>query len=157
MEHCLVYYTHRGAFWHKNLYTNTFMTRNFWPIEGTLTTHFLKCQNPLGMPVRGGGGGVHGNSHWLVHHIYPLQTYLNEAEWLCNKYTGIYIQKLTMSINILIFNTCCDAFRWPWLICTWVHHKWHIWRQGVYKAQQLLYREGRVLLWWATGLSLCSV
>ncbi len=45
-QHGLVYYTHPGAFWHNNLYTpkgrNTFMTRNFWPIEGTLTTHFLK-------------------------------------------------------------------------------------------------------------------
>ncbi len=46
-QHGLVYYAHPGAFWHKNLYTpkgrNAFMTRNFWPIEGTLTTHFLKC------------------------------------------------------------------------------------------------------------------
>ncbi len=37
---------------------NTFMTRNFLPIEGTLTIHFLKCQNPLGMPV-GGSLGIH--------------------------------------------------------------------------------------------------
>ncbi len=29
------------------------MTRNFWPIEGTLTAHFRKCQNPLGMPMVG--------------------------------------------------------------------------------------------------------
>ncbi len=56
----MVWYTTpiHWAFWHKNLYTpkgrNAFMTRNFWPIEGTLTTHFLKCQNPLDMPTGGG-------------------------------------------------------------------------------------------------------
>ncbi len=63
-QHDLVYYVHLGAFWHKHLYTpkgkNAFMTRNFWPIEGTRTAHFLKWQNPLGMPVGGGGGlGIH--------------------------------------------------------------------------------------------------
>ncbi len=65
---CLGYYTNPGAFWHKNLYTsksrNAFMTRNFSPIWGLWQHIFSNVRIPCVCPR---GGGVPGNSHWLVH------------------------------------------------------------------------------------------
>ncbi len=75
MEHCLVYYTHRGAFWHKNLYTQG----QKYIYDKELLTHRGYSDNTFSQMSESPGyacGGVSGNSHWLVHNTTQQCTYV---------------------------------------------------------------------------------
>ncbi len=66
MEHCLVYYTHRGAFWLKILYAQG----QKYIYDKELLTHRGDSDNTFSQMSESPGyarGGVPGNSHWLVY------------------------------------------------------------------------------------------
>ncbi len=83
----IIIYTPKGR--------STFMTRNFWTIEGTLTTHFLKCQNPLGMPMGGGGP-------WEFT-LTSAWTATNTTQLLSSKVDVISLRKLTDIFILLLY------------------------------------------------------
>ncbi len=63
MEHCLVYYTHRGVFWHKNLYTQGqkyFYDKELLTHRGDSDNTFSQMSESPGY-AHGGGGplGIH--------------------------------------------------------------------------------------------------
>ncbi len=63
MEHCLVYYTHQGTFWHNNLYSQEqkyIYDKELLTHRGDSDNTFSQISESPGYARGGGGGGSLG-------------------------------------------------------------------------------------------------